>query len=139
MGTKNLLEDTGKCMRLKKYYEQYSKAEEDKRLLVREQEANCDAMTQQNEYKRTESTCRREFASCHQVFDEVADNTLHGSYDALLLPSVTVPDSLYSTATQKDLALPVAIKGVDPVAVVSAFQLEQEKKEKARKTKKRKV
>ena len=109
------------CVRWKNHHELYSKAEEDKRLLVREQEANCDAMTQQNEeYKRTESTCQREFASCHQVFDEFADNTL--------LPSVTVPDRLYSTATQKDLALPVAIKVVDCVAVVSVFHLEQENK-----------
>lgn len=126
-----LLEDM--CIRWKERREQYSKAEENERLLVQEQEANHDAIFQQNEvYRHIESTCRREIASCQQVlYDKVADDSLHASYDTLLLPSVTVPDRSYSTVTQEDLALPVAIKGVDRVAVVSAVQVEREKTRKA--------
>ena len=121
------------CTRWKKHHEQYSKAEEDEQLLVQEQEANHDAMIHQNEeYKHIESICWREIATCQQIlYDKVADDTLYESYDALLLPSVNVPDTSYSTATQEDLALPVSIKGVYRVAVVSAVQLEQEKTRKA--------
>jgi hypothetical protein len=121
------------CTRWKKRHEQYSKAEEDERLLVQEQEANCDAMIHQNEeYKHIESICWRDIATCQQIlYDKVADDTLHESYDALLLPSVNVPDTSYSTATQEDLALQVSIKGVYRVAVVSAVQLERQKTRKA--------
>lgn len=63
-----------------------------------------------------------------KAYKELEVASLHNNKEPLLLPSVVVPDELYSTAS---LDLPMSLTGIDRVSVVNTIQLEQKKTKKA--------
>ncbi len=84
---------------------------------------------QSEEYGEIDRTCREEILSVQgSVYREVCELSLNSSNDeALLLPSVVVPDSV----TSDDIISRLNVTGMERVTIASCIQLEREKTKKA--------
>lgn len=75
------------------------------------------------EQESIKTKCLQEIYSCQeQLYNDVSTSSLKEANEALLLPSVLVPET-----SAVELAIPKSITGVDHVAVVSALKIEQQK------------
>ena len=85
---------------------------------------------QEKEHKSIKTNCLQEIYSCQeQLYNDISTSSLQQTNEALLLPSVSVPDT--SGVESVKLSIPPSITGVDRVAVVSALRMEQQKTAKA--------
>jgi hypothetical protein len=86
-------------------------------------------LVQEKECERIKDKCMQEIYSCQEeVYSNVSASSLKKTNDALLLPSVAVPDTSYPTDSQSvNSAIPESITGVDRVTVMRALKLERQK------------
>ena len=104
---------------------------EEEKSLVQQQAAE-EIRLEREKRKAAEVERRKEvlYSQC-QLYNEVAVSSQQSTDDGLLLPSIPVSKSIYSTAAgsqELDSSIPASIVGIDRVAVNSAIQIEREKK-----------
>lgn len=94
------------------------------------EEAAAEKLVQQKEHESIRAKCMQEIYSCQeQVYKNVSSSSLQDTNDALLLPSVAVPDTSYPADVNSKI--PESITGVDRIAVMRALKSERQKTLKA--------
>lgn len=117
----------------KQWKERQMKAMEEETCMMQSSQHLDEDMTIQSleDQSHSETSNQQEADSCQaQVYDEVAKDSMHSDIDALLLPSVVVPEEPQYTY-QEDIPSQLGLTGVKRVAINHIIQVEKHKAKKA--------